>query len=92
MGCEVHLVRGSVTEATDVARAVAESPRPLKGVIQMAMVLHDQAWRRMTIDEWNMATAPKVRGTWNLHNETQSLDLNFSILFSSLSGIVGQPG
>ncbi|UKZ84219.1 uncharacterized protein TrAFT101_000134 [Trichoderma asperellum] len=60
MGCEVHLVRGSVTEATDVARAVAESPRPLKGVIQMAMVLHDQAWRRMTIDEWNMATAPKA--------------------------------
>jgi aryl carrier-like protein len=35
---------------------------------------------------------PKVTGTWNLHNETQSLDLDFFILFSSLSGIVGQPG
>ena len=92
MGCEVHLVRGSVTKAADVIRAVAESPRPLKGILQMAMVLHDQAWRKMTIDEWNGATAPKVRGTWNLHNETQSLNLDFFILFSSLSGIVGQPG
>lgn len=92
MGCEVHLVRGSVTEVADVTRAVAESPRPLKGIIQMTMVLHDQAWRKMTIDEWNGATAPKVKGTWNLHNETQSLNLDFFILFSSLSGIVGQPG
>ncbi|KAL6890027.1 hypothetical protein GGI43DRAFT_425686 [Trichoderma evansii] len=92
MGCEVHLVRGSVTEAADVARAVAESPRTLKGIIQMTMVLHDQAWRKMTIDEWHGTAAPKVKGTWNLHNETQSLNLDFFILFSSLSGIVGQPG
>ncbi|KAK6447133.1 hypothetical protein FP744_10003383 [Trichoderma asperellum] len=91
MGCEVHLVRGSVTEATDVAHAVVESPRSLKGVIQMAMVFHDQTWRKMTIDERNGATAPKVRGTWNLHNETQSLDLDFFILFSSLSGSRDRP-
>ncbi|KAI3094809.1 hypothetical protein CBS147333_9920 [Penicillium roqueforti] len=92
MGCEVHLVRGSVTNVADVARAVAESPRPLKGVLQMTMVLHDQAWQKMTIDEWNETTAPKVKGTWNLHNETQSQNLDFFILFSSLSGIVGQHG
>jgi acyl carrier protein len=92
MGCEVHLVRGSVTNVADVTRAVAKSPRPLKGILQMTMVLHDQAWRKMTIDEWNGATAPKVKGTWNLHNATQSLNLDLFILFSSLSGIVGQPG
>lgn len=58
----------------------------------MTMVLHDQAWQKMTIEDWNGATAPKVKGTWNLHNETLSVDLDFFILFSSLSGIVGQPG
>ncbi|PYH37625.1 type I polyketide synthase [Aspergillus neoniger CBS 115656] len=92
MGCEVHLVRGSVTNAADVARAVAESPRPLKGVCQMTMVLHDQAWQKMAIDDWNETTAPKVKGTWNLHNEMQLQNLDFFILFSSLSGIVGQHG
>lgn len=92
MGCNVHLVRGSVTNVADVNRDVAESPCPLKGVLQMTMVLHDQAWEKMTTDQWNGATAPKVKGTWNLHNETQSQNLDFFILFSSLSGIVGQPG
>jgi hypothetical protein len=43
MGCEVQLVRGSVTAAADVTRAVAASPRPLKGILQMTMVLHDQS-------------------------------------------------
>lgn len=43
MGCGVHPVRGSVTEAADVARAIAESPHPLKGILQMTMVLYDQA-------------------------------------------------
>ncbi|KAL7918584.1 hypothetical protein ACQKWADRAFT_330517 [Trichoderma austrokoningii] len=92
MGCEVHLVRGSVAEVADVARAVAKSPRPLKGVIQMSTVLHSQAWRTMTIDEWNDVATPKVQGTWNLHNETHSLNLDFFILFSSLSSIIGQSG
>ncbi len=64
MGCELHLVRGSVTSAGDVARAVAAaSPRPLKGVPQMTMVLHDEAWERMTLEEWNGATQPEVEGT-----------------------------
>ena len=58
----------------------------------MTMVLYDQAWQKMTIDEWNETTAPMVKGTWNLHNETQSQNLDFFILFSSLSGIVGQHG
>lgn len=92
MGCEVHLVRGDVTETRDVQRAVAASPRPLKGILQLTAVLRDQSWREMTIDQWHEASAPKVQGTWNLHQETQSLNLDFFVLFSSLSGIVGQPG
>ncbi|RYP65435.1 hypothetical protein DL771_008307 [Monosporascus sp. 5C6A] len=37
---------------------------------------------------------PKVKGTWNLHDATVSAgaDLDFMVLFSSLSGIIGQPG
>jgi hypothetical protein len=48
----------------------------------------------MTFDDWQAATDPKVRGTWNLHEvlvkEKQNLD--FFVLFSSWSGLVGQPG
>ncbi|OTA56526.1 fatty acid synthase S-acetyltransferase [Hypoxylon sp. EC38] len=94
MGCDVKLVKGDVTNLDDVAKAVATATRPLKGVIQMSMVLRDQNFESMTIDEWNAVVAPKVQGTWILHNATitAGAELDFFVLFSSLSGIIGQPG
>src|SRR5216117_149977 len=48
----------------------------------------------MTIEEWNEATAAKVQGTWNLHRATVAAgaELDFFVLFSSISGTIGQPG
>ena len=94
MGCQVQLVRGSVTDPTDVRRALEGASHPIKGVLQMSMVLRDEHYSRMTMDQWNAATLPKVQGTWNLHNAsvTAGLNLDFFVLFSSLSGIIGQPG
>ncbi|KAI1776601.1 fatty acid synthase S-acetyltransferase [Hypoxylon cercidicola] len=94
MGCEVKFAKGDVTRPDDVANAVAAASCPLKGVIQMSMVLRDQNFEAMTIDEWNAVVAPKVEGTWNLHNATMTAgaELDFFVLFSSLSGIIGQPG
>ena len=94
MGCDVKLVRGDVTNPEDVARAFAAVSGPLKGIIQMSMVLRDQNFMSMTFDEWSAITAPKIQGTWNLHDATlyAGADLDFFVLFSSLSGIIGQPG
>lgn len=94
MGCDVKLVRGSVTEVRDVTRAIQAASHPLKGIIQMSMVVHDRNFTVMTYDEWIGSVAPKVQGTWNLHNATISagIELDFFVLFSSLSGIFGQPG
>lgn len=94
VGCQVQLVQGSVTNPDDVSRAVEGASRPLKGILQMSMVLRDESFSKMTLDQWNAAIQPKVHGTWNLHNATVSadLDLDFFVLFSSLSGIIGQPG
>ena len=94
MGCEVQLIQGSVTTSEDVTRALKGATRPVKGILQMSMVLRDENFSKMTFDQWNAATLPKVHGTWNLHNATVSagLDLDFFVLFSSLSGIIGQPG
>ena len=94
MGCDVKLVSGDVSKLDDVARAVATATHPLKGVVQMSMVLRDQNFTNMTFDEWTAASRPKVQGTWNLHHATAAagVDLDFFLLFSSLSGIIGQPG
>lgn len=93
-GCSVKLIKGDVTRPEDVSKAIQQAEYPLKGVIQMTMVLRDQNFEKMTFAEWDEAIAPKVQGTWNLHNVTTSANtkLDFFVLFSSLSGIVGQPG
>ncbi|XDG09180.1 hypothetical protein ABKA04_008795 [Annulohypoxylon sp. FPYF3050] len=94
MSCDVKLVKGDVTDFEDVAKAISSASYPLRGIIQMSMVLRDQNFEAMTFDEWNVVVAPKVQGTWNLHNATVTagVDLDFFVLFSSLSGIIGQPG
>ncbi|KAF6524509.1 hypothetical protein HZS61_013008 [Fusarium oxysporum f. sp. conglutinans] len=44
--------------------------------------------------EWEITTRPKAQGTWNLHNASLAAKcpLDFFLLFSSLSGILGQVG
>lgn len=93
MGCRVQLVRGSVTNKDDVSLAIQQAPN-LKGIMQCSMVLRDQAFSRMSLSEWNLATAPKVQGTWHLHNAilAAGIQLDFFVLFSSISGLIGRAG
>lgn len=46
----------------------------------------------MSFQDWQTAVLPKVQGTWNLHHASIGLDLDFFLLFSSWSGLVGQWG
>lgn len=92
MDCTVQLIRGDVTNLEDVQRAINAAAKPLKGIVQMSMVLHDENFSKMTFAGWAAAASPKVRGTRNLHEASLGLDLDFFVLFSSLSGTIGQPG
>ncbi|EFY94490.2 polyketide synthase [Metarhizium robertsii ARSEF 23] len=95
-GCQVLLVEGSVSNRADVQRAVdneATASRALAGVINLAMVLRDVAFADMSFEDWNTAVKPKVRGTWHLHEAiSDNKELEFFVLLSSCSGIVGQWG
>lgn len=46
----------------------------------------------MRLNDWEAAIRPKVDGTWNLHKATRSTSLDFMVMFSSFSGLVGQRG
>ncbi|KAJ5720443.1 Acyl transferase/acyl hydrolase/lysophospholipase [Penicillium malachiteum] len=94
MGCHVDFVQGDVSSLKDVIKAVTRSEGRLKGILQMCMALDNQTLTRMTSKEWNFVVDPKVNGTWNLHNASTSAncDLDFFVMFSSISGICGQPG
>ncbi|KAI1306393.1 polyketide synthase [Xylaria venustula] len=60
----------------------------IKGCIQASMVLKDNLFLDMSLDEWNEALRPKVDASWNLHHVLGN-DLDFFVLLSSTMGIVG---
>ncbi|XXG96268.1 hypothetical protein Hte_002549 [Hypoxylon texense] len=93
---------GAVIEApecdiTDVnaLRTVVEGYRgsmpPISGCIQSSMVLRDTVFANMSFEDWEASTNPKTRGSWNLHSVLPK-GLDFFILLSSISGIVGSAG
>ncbi|KAI8246120.1 Highly reducing polyketide synthase FUM1 [Colletotrichum sp. SAR 10_96] len=99
MGCAAVRVSGCAEDLSAVERAVAaadhSAPRGLAGIFHMPMVLRDRPLTDMTWDDWTAVVDPKVRGAWNLHNTLRRRrreKLDFFVLFSSVSGIVGQRG
>jgi NAD(P)-dependent dehydrogenase (short-subunit alcohol dehydrogenase family) len=93
-GCEAQIIQGSVTNLADVERAIALAHLPVRGVIQSSMVLRDKLFPDTTYDDWAAVTAPKVAGTWNLHTALARAGraVDFFVLFSSVSGLIGSYG
>ncbi|XDG06082.1 hypothetical protein ABKA04_005697 [Annulohypoxylon sp. FPYF3050] len=92
MGCSVTAVAGRVDSIDDVQGAVHRSRSPIKGVIQLAMVLRDAPILDMEWSQWQDALAPKVAGTWNLHKAFESKKLDFFFLASSLVTVADSVG
>ncbi|KAI9146702.1 Reducing polyketide synthase hmp8 [Paramyrothecium foliicola] len=66
---------------------------PIKGVLQMAVVLRDALIEKMTYEDWILPLQPKVQGTWNVHEYFgPRRPLNFMIFCSSISGLCGNSG
>ena len=64
---------------------------PIRGCIQAAMVLQDSSFTNMTAEKWNKVLAPKVAGSWNLHDLLPT-NLDFFVMMSSSTGIMGSFG
>ncbi|KAI1080407.1 putative polyketide synthase [Whalleya microplaca] len=93
-GAVVQVVRGDATSHEDVVRAVQGVPseHPIKGVVHAAMVLRDGLFHSMSFENWKTSIEPKILGAMNLHSVLDSTPLDFFIMTSSVSGILGTPG
>ncbi|KAH7132181.1 polyketide synthase [Dendryphion nanum] len=92
---KVRIVCCDVSNRPDVQRFSTElisSDLPIGGIIHGPMVLRDKNLQEMTIDDFQAAINPKYHGSRNLVEAFQAVELDFFILLSSLSGIVGLPG
>ena len=93
-GASVRVVRADVAKAEDVARliGVCQAEAPLRGIVHAAGVLDDGVVEKQNAERFARVMAPKVRGAWNLHTQTQGLPLDFFVCFSSMASLLGSPG
>ncbi len=94
-GMVLHVVQCDVAAAPELERALAELAGrmpPLRGVIHSAGVIDDGLFVQMTPERLAKAFAPKVSGGWNLHHALQGTPLDFFVLFSSASSLIGSAG
>ncbi|KAK5660522.1 hypothetical protein OQA88_13071 [Cercophora sp. LCS_1] len=86
------MAKGDVSRLEEVKKAISASPAPVRGILNLSMVLRDASLLAMNLPERKEATGPKAKGTWNLHEAAQGLELDFFVLFSSICGMIGMPG
>ncbi|GAM42968.1 hypothetical protein TCE0_044f17402 [Talaromyces pinophilus] len=93
MGVRVYAPACDISDKSaleDVIAYCSEKMPPIKGCIQASAVLKDITYAKMTLDDWTAATKAKVQGSWNLHTLLLPSKMDFFILASSMTGILGQ--
>jgi len=76
----------------EILRRISQSMPPLRGIVHAAGVLDDGVIEQQTWTRFEGVMAPKVRGAWNLHRLTLSIDLDFFVLFSAAAALLGSAG
>ncbi|MGB9227871.1 type I polyketide synthase [Mycobacterium sp.] len=94
-GHRIEVVIGDIAEpgtADRLVQAVDDAGFRLAGVLHSAMVLADEIVLNMTDNAARRVFAPKVTGSWRLHQATAARDVDWWLTFSSASSLLGTPG
>lgn len=95
LGVHVHHVQADVGDraALDEAlRPVLDALPPLRGIVHSVGVLEDGVIEQQTWARYRNVLTPKVMGAIHLDQLSRGCELDFFILYSSASGVMGNPG
>lgn len=94
-GVSVKVAAVDITDYKQLSKLLQECKKnhpPIKGMIHSAMVLEDSLIANMTDHSIDRVLSPKVVGCLNLHLLSAKCDLDYFVLFSSISSLLGNPG
>lgn len=89
MGVSTQTIKCDITSKPAVMSAVAQVTKPIKDVVQAAMVVADAIFDSMTLSQFKAVTDPKIAGTIDLHEATLSQPLDFFNMTSSIVTMIG---
>ncbi|TPG91037.1 alpha/beta fold hydrolase [Brevibacillus laterosporus] len=95
MGVDVRYLEVDLCERKETVQAfhsIREDLGPIKGVFHCAGVIKDRLLIQKNTNELQDVLLPKWSGVWNLDQATQDDELEFFVLFSSVSAIMGNVG
>ncbi|MEU9923471.1 type I polyketide synthase [Streptomyces griseoluteus] len=95
LGGDTTVVLGDIARPGTAERLVEAATKgglPLRGVVHCAMVLDDAALNTIRDDQLERVWAPKVTGAWNLHRATAGAPLDWFVVYSSMSSLLGNAG
>lgn len=94
LGARATVVTCDMAELESLQRIMTmfSRDRPLRGVVHAAGALDNGVLSALTPQRCATVFAPKVNGTWRLHQLTRDMELDLFMMFSSISGVTGMPG
>ncbi len=94
-GVQVHAWSCDVRAAPQVQALIQRITRevgPLHGIIHAAAVIEDALAQNLDAELMDKVIQPKVAGAWNLHQASLHQPLEFFVLYSSITTLLGNPG
>ena len=94
-GAHVRVAACDAADGAALGRLIADLGRsmpPLKGVVHAAMVLDDGLIDNLTEERFSTVMRPKIDGAANLDRLTRDLSLDYFVMFSSATTVIGNPG
>ncbi|MBB4927397.1 candicidin polyketide synthase FscB [Kitasatospora kifunensis] len=94
LGTQVTVAACDVADREALAALLAEVPAtaPLTGVVHAAGVLDDGVLTSLTLDRFDAVLRPKAQAACNLDELTRASALELFVLFSSVTGVLGNAG
>lgn len=91
-GASIEVVTADVSRPAEVTFLSRTSARPIRGIVHAAGITDDAALSRTDSARLSRVLSPKADGLWNLVRTVDANALDFLVLFSSGSALLGSPG